>query len=476
MREEQLVIKMNTDFFILLKPELSLTFIIFILLIIKVSDGMNKNSSIIHLANFLLLINFLLGFIGNTTGTLFSDMYHTNGLISLEKNILNFGILIISLQAYEWLKNHKHVIEFYILLLTTLLGMFFMVSSGNFLMFFLGLELASIPLAAIVNFDLEKIKSSEAAVKMILSSAFASCIMLFGISLVYGTTGTLNFAELPTLITNNTLQILALIFVFTGFAFKLSAVPFHLWTADVYEGAPVPVTAYLSVISKAAMVFVFISILNPLFENVPTVWYNMLFLTIVLTITIGNLFAIRQNNIKRFLAFSSISQVGFILLGISSGNTMGVTASVYFLIVYIFSNLGAFGVIALVAAQTEKENISDFKGFYKNNKTLSWIITIALFSLAGIPPTAGFFGKMFLVTAGASKGNYVLIIIAVLNMVVSLYYYLRVVKAIFVDENELPIEKIESNLYSKIALYICMAGIIFTGFASVLYDYINSLM
>jgi NADH-quinone oxidoreductase subunit N len=202
----------------------------------------------------------------------------------------------------------------------------------------------------------------------------------------------------------------------------------------------------------------------------------MLFLTIVLTITIGNLFAIRQNNIKRFLAFSSISQVGFILLGISSGTTMGVTASVYFLIVYIFSNLGAFGVIALVAKQTEKENISDFKGFYKNNKTLSWIITIALFSLAGIPPTAGFFGKMFLVTAGASKGNYVLIIIAVLNMVVSLYYYLRVVKAIFVDENESPIEKIESNLYSKIALYICMAGIIFTGFASVLYDYINSLM
>lgn len=476
MREEQLVIKMNTDFFILLKPELSLTFIIFILLIIKVSDGMNKNSSIIHLANFLLLINFLLGFIGNTTGTLFSDMYHTNGLIALEKNILNFGTLIISLQAYEWLKNHKHVIEFYILLLTTLLGMFFMVSSGNFLMFFLGLELASIPLAAIVNFDLEKIKSSEAAVKMILSSAFASCIMLFGISLVYGTTGTLNFAELPALITNNPLQILALIFVFTGFAFKLSAVPFHLWTADVYEGAPVPVTAYLSVISKAAMVFVFISILNPLFQNVPTVWYNMLFLTIVLTITIGNLFAIRQNNIKRFLAFSSISQVGFILLGISSGTTMGVTASVYFLIVYIFSNLCAFGVIALVAAQTEKENISDFKGFYKNNKTLSWIITIALFSLAGIPPTAGFFGKMFLVTAGASKGNYVLIIIAVLNMVVSLYYYLRVVKAIFVDENESPIEKIESNLYSKIALYICMAGIIFTGFASVLFDYINSLM
>ncbi|MEI6594243.1 MAG: NADH-quinone oxidoreductase subunit N [Bacteroidota bacterium] len=467
---------MNTDFFILMKPELSITFIIFILLTLKVWDGIKENTTLIHLTNFLLLINFLIGFIGNSTGALFNGMYHTTDLLSLEKNILNFGTLIISLQAFEWIKNHKHVIEFYILLLTTLLGMLFMVSSGNFLMFYLGLELASIPLAAIVNFDLEKIKSSEAAVKMILSSAFASCMMLFGISMIYGTTGTLNFTELPQLITGGSLQIMSLIFVFTGFAFKLSAVPFHLWTADVYEGAPVPVTAYLSVISKAAMVFVFISILNPLFVNTQNVWYNMLFLTIVLTITIGNLFAIRQNNIKRFLAFSSISQVGFILLGISSGTHMGVTASIYFLIVYVFSNLGAFGVIALVSAQTEKENISDYKAFYKNNKTLSWIITIALFSLAGIPPTAGFFGKMFLVTAGASKGNYVLIIIAVLNMVVSLYYYLRVVKAIFVDENNEPIEKVEGNIFTKAALIICMAGIILTGFASVLYDYINSLM
>lgn len=466
---------MNTDFFILLKPELSLTFIIFILLILKVGDSITKNNSIIQLSNFLLLINLVIGLAGNTAGSLFSGMYHTTHLISLEKNILNFGALIISLMAFEWLKNHKHVIEFYILMLTTMLGMFFMISSGNFLMFFLGLELASIPLAAMVNFDLEKVKSSEAAVKMILSSAFASCILLFGISIIYGTTGTISFDELPSLIANNPLQLLALIFVFTGFAFKLSAVPFHLWTADVYEGAPVPVTSYLSVISKAAMVFVFISILYPLFENLPMVWYNILFLTIVLTITIGNLFAIRQENIKRFLAFSSISQVGFILLGISSGNSMGVTASIYFLIVYLFSNLAAFGVIGLVSAIADKENISDYKGFYKTNKTLSWIITIALFSLAGIPPTAGFFGKMFLVTAGASKGNNLLIIIAVMNMVVSLYYYLRVVKAIFVDENETPIARIESSIYSKAALLICMAGIILTGFASAVYDYINSL-
>jgi len=466
---------MSTDFFILMKSELSITLIIFILLTLKVWDGIKDNTTWLHVTNILLLLNFVLGFLFNTTGELFSGMYHANNIIFLEKNILNFGTLLISLQAFDWLKTHKHVSEFYILLLTTLLGMFFMISSGNFLMFYLGLELASIPLAAMVNFDLDKLKSSEAAVKMILSSAFASCIMLFGISMLYGTTGTLSFIELPKLIVGGGLQILSLIFVFTGFAFKISAVPFHLWTADVYEGAPVSVTSYLSVISKAAVVFVFISILHTLFANFESMWYNLLFLTIILTITVGNLFAIRQNNIKRFLAFSSITQVGYILLGLSAGNQMGTTATIYFLMVYIFSNLGAFGVIGLVSAHAKKENISDYKGFYKTNPMLSWIITISLFSLAGIPPTAGFFGKMFLVTAGASHGNYILVIIAALNMIVSLYYYLRVVKAIFIDPNEAPIEKVEGSFSAKLALIICMVGVIATGFASCIYEYINGL-
>lgn len=466
---------MSIDFFILMKSELSLTLIIFILLILKVWDGIKDNSTWLHIANFLLLLNFAVGFISSADGMLFNGMFHTNNILVLEKSILNFGTLIISLQAFDWLKSHKHVPEFFILLLTTLLGMFFMMSSGNFLMFYLGLEIASIPLAALANFDLEKLKSSEAAVKMILLSAFSSCIMLFGISLLYGSTGTLSFAELPAHIGGGHLQILALIFVFVGFAFKLSSVPFHLWTADVYEGSPVSVTSYLSVISKAAIVFVFISVLGPLFLNFQGMWYNMLFLSIVLTITVGNLFAIRQDNIKRFLAFSSIAQAGYILLGLSAGNQMGTSATIYFLLVYIFSNLGAFGVIGIVSALAKKENISDYKGFYKTNKLLSWVLTISLFSLAGIPPTAGFFGKMFLVTAGASHGNYILVIIASLNMIVSLYYYLRVVKAMFVDPNEIPIEKLNASFSAKLGLIICLTGIVVIGFASFIYDYINSL-
>lgn len=466
---------MNTDFFILMKSEMSLTLIIFILLTLKVWDGIKDNTTWLHLVNFMLLLNFAIGFIFNGEGSLFSGMFHNNPTLALEKNILNFGTLLISLLAFDWLKSHKHVPEFFMLLLSTLLGMFFMISSGNMLMFYLGLELASIPLAALANFDLEKTKSSEAAVKMILLSAFSSCIMLFGISFLYGCTGTLSFADLPSLLGSGHLQTLSLIFIFIGFAFKLSSVPFHLWTADVYEGAPVSVTSYLSVISKAAIAFVFISTLSPLFINLQSMWYNMLFLSIILTITVGNLFAIRQDNIKRFLAFSSIAQAGYILLGLSAGNQMGSTAIIYFLLVYILSNLGAFGVIGLVSALADKENISDYKGFYKTNPMLSWVLAISLFSLAGVPPTAGFFGKMFLVTAGASKGNYILVIIASLNMIVSLYYYLRVVKAIFVDSNENPIAKVEGSLSSKIGMIVCMAGVIIVGFASNVYDIINQL-
>ncbi|MDQ3110152.1 MAG: NADH-quinone oxidoreductase subunit N [Bacteroidota bacterium] len=467
---------MGKEFFILMKPELGLMLIIFLLLFLKIWDGIKERSTLLSIVNVLLLLNFAAGFCCNQEGWLFSGMYHTTDTIVLEKNILAFGTLLISLLAWDWLKKHEHMLEFYILLLSTLLGMEFMISSGNFMMLYLGLELATIPLAALCNFDLDKLKSSEAALKMILSSAFASCILLFGVSMVYGTTGTLNFSEIPSHLDGGMLQMLAFIFIFIGFAFKLSVVPFHFWTADVYEGSPVAVTAYLSVISKGAIVFVFVTTLMNLFSTMGTSWYHMLVISIVMTITVGNLFAMRQDNIKRFLAFSSITQVGYILLGLTNGNIAGSASAIYFLVVYIFSNLAAFGVISMVIEQTGKEYISDLNGFYKNNKVAGWVLALALFSLAGIPPTAGFFGKMFLVTAGAAKGNYLLLAFASMNMVVSLFYYLRVVKAIFINENESPMEKIRASFPVKMALGICMLGIIATGFYSGIYDYIVSML
>jgi NADH-quinone oxidoreductase subunit N len=465
---------MWTDFLILMKQEMAIVAMIFFLMILKLGKD-RSNESYLKIANALLLLNLIAGFFGNREGVLFNEMFRTNSLMVLEKNILNLGMLIISLQSWSWLKEHKHVPEFYMLLLSTMLGMFFMISGGNLLMFYLGLELSTIPLAAAANFDLTKRRSSEAAMKLIFSSAFASALLLFGISMIYGTTGSLTFSELPQNITGDPLQIFAFILILAGFCFKISVAPFHLWTADVYEGAPVAVTSFLSVISKGAVLFVFVSVLYTVFRPIAGVWFLMFFILSLLTIFTGNLFAIRQNNFKRFLAFSSIAQIGFILIGISGSSPEGSAAVVYFVLIYLFSNLAAFGVVSVVSSATGKESISDYKGFYKTNPVLSWVLTIALFSLAGVPPTAGFFGKYFLLFAGAAKGNYWLISIAALNLVISFYYYLRIVKAIFMDSNEQPIERIAIPLFPRLALYACMIGVITVGFVSPIYDYIHSL-
>ncbi len=468
---------MQTNYFILMHHELIISVTIMVLLMIKVGSDKLSNQLVMNVTNGLLLASLLLGFIVQPEGNVFGDMFYTNGFALLQKNILVAGTLIISLQASTWLKDYEHAAEFYILLLSTLLGMCFMISSRHFLMFYLSLELSTIPLASLANFDLHLKRSSEAALKLIISSAFSSGLMLLGISFLYGTTGTLGFAEVASAIQLNTpLQLFAFVLIFSGFGFKISAVPFHLWTADVYEGSPVAVTSYLSVISKGAILFVFITILFNVFALYAHSWYYLIVIVSLFTMIIGNLFALRQTNIKRFLAFSSISQVGFILIGLSGGTHSSAASVVYFIVVYIFSNLGAFGVIALVQGLTGKENINDYKGFYQHNKTLSWMLGIALFSLAGIPPVAGFFGKFFLLLSGAEKGAYWLIAIAAINMVISLYYYLNIVKNIFIDKSDTPIQKLPITIQPRIAMIICVIGIIGSGLCGGLYQYIFDLV
>jgi len=463
-----------TEVLSLMKPELVITVIIFVLLFIKLGKEIN-NDALLQVIQVLLLLNFVAGFFWNSAGSLFDGMYHTDPLIAIEKSILSLAVYLISLLFNGWFRKTEHLPEFFILMLSALLGMNFMISSGNFLMFFLSLELATIPVAAMANFDLDKRTSSEGAMKLILSSAFSSGILLFGISLIYGATGTISFTELPTVVTGTPLQILAFVFLFTAFAFKMSIVPFHLWTADVYEGSPMATTSFLSVISKGAVAFIFITVLYKVFQPMHVVWYNMVMLLSIITMITGNFFALRQQNIKRFLAFSSIAQVGFILVGITANSAQGISSVVYFILIYIFSNLAAFSVAAAISSQTGKETINDYKGFYKTNPFLSWMMALALFSLAGIPPTAGFFGKLFLLTAGASNGKYVFILVAALNLIVSLYYYLRVIKSIFMDKNEDPIEKIAVHPSTKFGLTVCAAGIILVGLFSWIYDYIQSL-
>lgn len=462
------------EFFTLMKSELVITAIIFLLLFIKIGKGM-KNESLLSLVQVLLLLNFIAGFFFNKTGNLFGDMFYSTPLIAFQKNILSLAVYLISLLCSDWLKKTGHLPEFFMLMLSALLGMFLMISSSNLLIFYLSLELATIPVAAMANFDLEKKRSSEGAMKMILSSAFSSGILLFGISLLYGATGIISFPEITAQLDGSSVQILAFIFIVTAFAFKLSIVPFHLWTADVYEGSPMAVTSFLSVVSKGSVAFIFITVLYKMFQPMQDMWYTLLVILAIATMVTGNLFALRQQNIKRFLAFSSIAQVGFILVGISSNDYMGITAVVYFVLIYVFSNLAAFGVATVIAERTGKENIDDYKGLYKTNPFLSWIMALALFSLAGVPPTAGFFGKLFLLTAGGAKAAYWFILVAALNMIISLYYYLRVVRAMFMDKNDNPVEPIKVSPVVKLALIICGAGIIMIGLLSWIFEYIKTL-
>jgi len=469
---------MSLENLTIMRHELLLIAAALLVLIAEIFWNPGKKRSISLFSIVLFALITVAGFLPSPDGSLFGGMYEASATRVLMKNILNIGALLVFIQSVTWLnkkENSEKISEYFILLISTLVGMNFMISAGHFLMFYIGIELATIPIAALAAFDRYKNNSAEAGIKLILSSALSSGILLFGLSMIYGTTGTFYFNEVSKLFLNNNLQLLGFIFFFAGMAFKISIVPFHLWTADVYEGSPVNVTSYLSVISKGAAVFILIILLFTVFPVIMVTWQKTIYVTAVLTMTIGNLFAIRQQNLKRFLAFSSISQAGYILLGFIGGNQLGMASVIYYVLVYIFSNLGAFGVVAAISNVSGKENIEDYNGLYHTNPGMSLIMTLALFSLAGIPPVAGFFGKFFLFTAAAQKGYYFLVLIAVLNTIISLYYYLLVVKAMFISKSETPIEKFKSDFPTRFALAICVAGIVITGFASVLFEVIKEI-
>ena len=415
-------------------------------------------------------------------GEAFGGMFESNPATWVMKNILNVGVVLVLLQAVKW-TNHDFVSvrrgEFYELILLTLLGMFLMISARHFLLFVIGLETASLPIAALAAFEKRYYESHEAAAKYIFTAIFSSAIFLLGISFVYGMSGSLYFKDIATALIGNrsALLIAALAFAIAGVGFKLSLVPFHQWTADVYQGAPTAVTSYLSVISKGAAAFSFLVILVQVFGSAYSqAWEWMLYAIIVLTITIGNLFAIRQRNLKRFLAFSSISQAGYIMLGIIAVNVMGMSSMIYYVLVYIFSNLAAFGVIAAIERQTGKVTMDDYNGLFKTNPWLAFTMMLAMFSLGGIPPFAGFFSKFFIFVGACHQGSvaiYILVLIALVNTIISLYYYLLVVKAMFLRQDECVIPKFKSHWTERTGLILCVLGIIFIGLISGIYAYIN---
>ena len=428
----------------------------------------------------LMVAHLVINIFPVETSTTFGGMYQTNASIGVIKTILALGTLIVLIQSREWMARPDTSFkegEFYELIISTLLGMNMMVSANHFLLFFLGLEMASVPMACLIALDKYRHNSAEAGAKFILTATFSSGVMLYGISFLYGAVGTLYFDDVAAAITTSPLTIMGLVFFFSGLGFKISLIPFHFWTADTYQGAPTTVTGYLSVVSKGAAAFTLCAILMKVFAPMTVYWQYLLYIVITLSITVANLFAIRQSELKRFMAFSSISQAGYIMLAVIGNSSMGVTALSYYVLIYVVANMAVFTIIS--AVEEHNGGITDidaYDGLYATNPKLAFLMTLALFSLGGIPPFAGMFSKFFVFMAAAQQGSvfaYGVVFVALINTVVSLYYYLLIVKAMYIKKTDTPLPTFASDLTTKIALALCTAGIVLFGVCSVVYDWIE---
>jgi hypothetical protein len=426
-----------------------------------------------------MLAHILVNICPTESASVFGEMYVTSPMIGVVKTILAFGTLIVFIQARTWLSRPDSTFkegEFYMLIISTLLGMNMMVSANHFLLFFLGLEMASVPMACLVAFDKYRNNSAEASAKFILTATFSSGVMLYGLTFIYADAGSLYFNEVAQNLSATPMTLMGMVFFFSGLGFKISLVPFHFWTADTYQGAPTTITGYLSVVSKGAAAFTLCTILMHVFGALMQQWQYLLGIVIVLSITIANLFAIRQTELKRFMAFSSISQAGYIMLAVMGNSGMGVTALTYYILVYVVANMSVFTIISAIEERNNGVTDMDaYNGLYSTNPKLAFLMTLALFSLGGIPPFAGMFSKFFVFMAALEQGSawaYLIVFIALINTVISLYYYLLIVKAMYINKSENPLPAFKSDCNTRLALAICTLGVALFGVCSYVYDWI----
>ncbi len=367
-------------------------------------------------------------------------------------------------------------VEYYALLLFSIFGMCALVAAEELILFYIALELATIPLYILASYSLADPKSAEGGLKFIIMGALSSGLLLFGFSLLYGAVGgSTLFSELSILGTHwDGLTLTALGLVLAGIGFKITLAPFHLWAPDAYQGAPTPVTAFLSVGSKAAGIgalFKILSLLAPVhgLYTQPIFFYPLAIISAI-TMTWGNLVAIKQTSMKRFLAYSSISQAGYMLMGLVAFDTLGLSSLMFYLFLYILTNIAAFAVVVTFESTAESDQIKDYSGLSRRSPILALIMLLALFSLAGIPPLSGFFGKFYLFAAVFSKGLYWLVILAALNSTLSLYYYLQIVRRMYIEEPRGLLEKIHISYPLKICLALTAAGTVLVGIIPTFFD------
>jgi len=433
---------MQTIIYIL--PELFLSLAIMFLLMLGVF--IKKSFKLVNLLTIFSLI-FTIALVlnqQNDTIKIFNESYIIDRLSIFMKTLTLLFCLFVLLTSKDYIKSNSiDKIEYPIIILASTLGMVLMISSYDLIIFYLGLELQSLCLYILASFKRENEKSTEAGLKYFVLSALASGLLLYGCSLIYGFTGSTNFEIISTnLEKTNTGAVFGIVFIIVGLAFKVSAVPFHMWTPDVYEGSPTSVTSFFALVPKIAAITVFIRFMYVPFVNVIDQWQTIIIFLSIASMILGAVAAVGQTNIKRLMAYSSIGHMGYALAGLSTATNSGIQSTIIYLTIYLVMNLGAFGCIFLMKRENVfYEDINDLSGLSKNHPLLALSFLIILFSLAGIPPLAGFFAKFYIFMAVIEVKMYALAIIGFVTTVVSAFYYLRIIKIIYFEKPKKPFEE-----------------------------------
>jgi len=461
-----------------LVPEVFLSLSIFSLLMIGVFVK-NSFNLIYKLSIFLIFLLILI--VLNTDGEtikIFKESFVSDNFSLFAKLLIlisSFFILIISKKYIVDIKNNKF--EYPIIVLLSILGMFFMVSSNDLILFYLGLELQSLSLYILASIDRDNLKSSEAGVKYFVLSALSSGLLLYGCSLLYGFTGSTNFEVIASNTADSTIGIIfAMVFILVGLAFKVSAVPFHMWTPDVYEGSPTSVTSFFSVVPKVAGIVIFIRFMYLPFQEILDQWKYILVFISIASMILGAVAAIGQNNIKRLIAYSSIGHIGYAIAGMTPGTENGFKSTLIYISIYAVMNIGVFACIFLMKRNGKYiEDIQELSGASRNHPLMSLSLLIILSSLAGIPPMAGFFAKFYVFMAVIESGMFTLAVIGLVTTVVSAFYYIRIIKIMYFDDPKKPFEELKDfGIYGSL-IVSCIFLVSFFLYPSILNEIISNI-
>ena len=460
-------------------PEIFISIFLMALLILGVFR--NNSSSIVYnlsISSLVIILALILTFPKYTAIKLFNDGYIIDDLSIYMKSIIIISGIFVMLTSSKYLKLIKiYQIEYPILLLSSILGMIIMISSNDLIVFYMGLELQSLALYVLASFNRNNILSSESGLKYFVLSALSSGILLYGCSLIYGFTGSTNFYLISKTVSNVEYSaVFGIVFILVGLAFKISAVPFHMWAPDVYEGSPTSVTLFFSILPKIAALSVFIRFLYVPFFDLIDQWQIIIIFLSIASMIFGGIAAIGQKNLKRLVAYSSIGHMGYALAGLSTGTNYGIQSSITYISIYLIMNLALFSCLFMMRVQNKYfENIEDLSGISKHHPLLSFAFLIILFSLAGIPPLAGFFAKFYIFMAVIEQSMYFLAIIGLLTTVISAFYYLRLIKVIYFDPEKIKYDK-DHNLGLKLTLIISTFLLIFYFvYPSILIKLVNNI-